>query len=217
MSIIDVAQSRYTTKVFDSNKKISAQHVEEIKQLLRLSPSSTNLQPWHFILASSEEGKARIAKSTSGSYSFNEAKVLNASQIVVFCARTTLDEDYLNKVLQQEQADGRFANSDVMAGQHKGRSYFANLHRFDYKDAQHWMEKQVYLNLGNFLLGVASLGIDATPIEGFDAGILDSEFGLREKGFTSLVIVALGYHDEDDFNAALPKSRLPLSETLTEV
>lgn len=217
MSIIDVAQSRYTSKVFDSSKKIPAQQVEEIKQLLRLSPSSTNLQPWHFILASSEEGKARIAKATAGTYSFNESKVLNASQVVVFCARTTLDDEYLNKLLQQEQADGRFANSEVMAGQHKGRSYFADLHRVEYNDAQQWMDKQVYLNLGNFLLGVAALGIDATPIEGFDAAVLDTEFGLADKGYTSLVIVALGYHSADDFNAKLPKSRLSLSETLTEV
>ena len=217
MNIIDVAKSRYTTKVFDSSKKIPAEKVEQIKQLLRLSPSSTNLQPWHFILASSDEGKARVAKATSGFYSFNEPKVLNASHVVVFCAKTTLDEDYLSKVLQQEQADGRFANSEVMAGQNKGRTYFANLHRFDYKDAQHWMEKQVYLNVGNFLLGVAALGIDAVPIEGFDARILDTEFGLREKGFTSVVIVPLGYRSKDDFNADLPKSRLPLSETLSEV
>ena len=217
MNIIDVAKSRYTTKVFDSSKKIPAEKVEQIKQLLRLSPSSTNLQPWHFILASSDEGKARVAKATSGFYSFNEPKVLNASHVVVFCAKTTLDEDYLSKVLQQEQADGRFANSEVMAGQNKGRTYFANLHRFDYKDAQHWMEKQVYLNVGNFLLGVAALGIDAVPIEGFDARILDTEFGLREQGFTSVVIVPLGYRSKDDFNADLPKSRLPLSETLSEV
>lgn len=217
MTIIDVAASRYTTKVFDNSKRIPAEQIEKVKQLLRLSPSSTNLQPWHFILASSDEGKARIAKAAAGTYSFNESKIVNASHVVVFCAKTTLDENYLNMLLQQEQADGRFANSEVMAGQHKGRSYFANLHRVDYNDAEHWMEKQVYLNVGNFLLGVASLEIDAVPIEGFDAHILDSEFGLREQGLTSVVIVALGQRSESDFNATLPKSRLPLSVTLTEV
>lgn len=217
MTIIDVANARYTTKVFDNSKKLSSEQVEDVKQLLRLSPSSTNLQPWHFILTGTDEGKARIATATSGTYSFNEPKVLNASHVVVFCAKTTLDEDYLEFVLQQEQADGRFISDEVMAGQHKGRSFFANLHRFDYKDAQHWMEKQVYLNVGNFLLGVASLGLDAVPIEGFDARVLDAEFGLREQGLTSVVIVAIGHRSEKDFNAELPKSRLPLSVTLTEI
>ncbi len=80
-----------------------------------------------------------------------------------------------------------------------------------------WMAKQVYLNVGNFLLGVAALGLDAVPIEGFDAAILDAEFGLKEKGYTSLVVVPVGHHSVEDFNATLPKSRLPQNITLTEV
>lgn len=217
MNIIDAASKRYATKAFDASKKIAAEDVEKVKNLLRLSPSSTNSQPWHFILASSEEGKARIAKSTSGFYVFNERKVLDASHVVVFCTRTTVDETYLKALLEKEQADGRFASQQAMEGQHKGRSYFANMHRFDLKDAQHWMEKQVYLNVGNFLLGVSTLNIDAVPIEGFEARILDEEFGLREKGFTSSVIVPIGYRSVEDFNAGLPKSRLEFSQILTEV
>ena len=78
------------------------------------------------------------------------------------------------------------------------------------------MEKQVYLNVGNFLLGVAALGLDAVPIEGFDAAVLDEEFGLKAQGFTSVVVVPVGYHSVEDFNASLPKSRLPLSTIVTE-
>ncbi|MEW7314478.1 oxygen-insensitive NAD(P)H nitroreductase [Buttiauxella gaviniae] len=216
MDIIQSAASRYSTKAFDPSKKISEENVQKVKDLLRLSPSSTNSQPWHFIVASSDEAKARIAKATSGFYVFNERKVLDASHVVVFCAKTAIDETHLSKLLSQENSDGRFASHQAMEGQHKGRSYFVNMHRFDLKDAQHWMEKQVYLNVGNFLLGVSTLGIDAVPIEGFDARILDEEFGLREKGFTSLVIVPVGYRSAEDFNAGLPKSRLEFSEILTE-
>jgi len=78
------------------------------------------------------------------------------------------------------------------------------------------MAKQVYLNVGNFLLGVGALGLDAVPIEGFDAALHDAEVGLKEKGFTSLVVVPVGRHSVEDFNASLPKSRLPLSTIITE-
>jgi nitroreductase/dihydropteridine reductase len=35
---------------------------------------------------------------------------------------------------------------------------------------------------------------------------MDAELGLRERGFTSVVVLSLGYHSEEDFNAGLGKS-----------
>ena len=195
MDIISVALKRHSTKAFDASKKLTPEQAEQIKTLLQYSPSSTNSQPWHFIVASTEEGKARVAKSAAGNYVFNERKILDASHVVVFCAKT---------------AEAKAAND-------KGRKFFADMHRKDLHDDAEWMAKQVYLNVGNFLLGVAALGLDAVPIEGFDAAILDAEFGLKEKGYTSLVVVPVGHHSVEDFNATLPKSRLPQNITLTEV
>ena len=62
---------------------------------------------------------------------------------------------------------------------------------------------------------LAALGVDACPIEGFDQGAVDAALGLREQGLSSTVIVALGFRAKDDFNAKLPKSRLPASEVIT--
>jgi len=59
------------------------------------------------------------------------------------------------------------------------------------------------------------LGVDATPMEGFDAAALDKELKLRERGLTSVVLVALGRRSEKDFNAGLPKSRLPKEALFT--
>ncbi len=214
-SLIDVVNKRYSAKTFDPEKKISDAHVEQLMALLRFSPSSVNSQPWHFIIAGTDEGKKRITRGTQGFYTFNEAKVLNASHVVLFCAKTDIDEEYTLKLLEQEDLDGRFTEPGFKDDNHMGRSIFVNMHRFDLKDAQHWMEKQVYLNMGTLLLGAGALGIDAVPIEGLDPKALDEEFSLREKGYTALAIVALGYHSEEDFNASLPKSRLPEEEIFT--
>lgn len=216
MDIVSVALKRYSTKAFDPSKKLTAEQAEHLKTLLRYSPSSTNSQPWHFIVASTEEGKARVAKSAAGTYVFNERKMRDASHVVVFCAKTAMDDAWLERVVNQEEADGRFATPEAKAANHKGRTFFADMHRKDLQDDHHWMAKQVYLNVGNFLLGVAAMGLDAVPIEGFDAAILDEEFGLRDQGYTSLVVLPVGQHSVEDFNAALPKSRLPFITTLTE-
>ncbi|MCL1119128.1 oxygen-insensitive NAD(P)H nitroreductase [Shewanella bicestrii] len=211
-----LAKKRYTTKAFDPTKTIPADKIAEIKTLLQFSPSSTNSQPWHFVLASTAEGKSLIAQSTEH-FAFNTQKILNASHVVVLCTRTQLDEAHLLQVLEQEAADGRFANEEAKQGQHNGRSFFANMHKNELKDAQHWMEKQVYLALGTLMLGASVLDIDACPIEGFDATKLNQVLGLREKGFCASVVVALGYRSEEDFNAKLPKSRLAQEVIFTEI
>ncbi len=218
MDIAHIALTRHTCKAYDRNRKIPAEEIEQLGILLHRAPSSVNSQPWHFIIASSDAGKARIAKATEAqAYSANHLKILNASHVVVFCARTTLDEAHIAAITDQENRDGRFQNPEGKAAQFKSRSFYANLHRFDFRDTQHWMEKQVYLALGTLLLGAATLAIDATPIEGFDSRILNEELGLREKGLTSVVIAALGYRSNEDFNAKLPKSRLPVETIISEI
>lgn len=219
MNINETLNWRYTTKEYDPTKKISATDMVQVKDLLRMSPSSVNLQPWHFIIADTQEGKERIAKGAQGFFSFNQPKITNASAVVLFCAKTDVDQQYYNLIADTEDKSGRFPNEDIKKGFLGAVRTFADIHKYDLKDVQHWMEKQVYLNVGSFLLGVASLKIDATPMEGIDVKALDEEFGLREKGFTALVAVSIGYRADSDFNATdkTPKSRLPESEIFTTI
>ncbi|CDF79342.1 oxygen-insensitive NAD(P)H nitroreductase [Formosa agariphila KMM 3901] len=219
MNLQDTLNWRYTTKAFDTTKTISEADMAQVKHVLRMSPSSVNLQPWHFIIAETAEGKARMAKGTQGFFQFNEPKVTNASAVVLFCVKTDADDAYFQHIADTEDQDGRFPNDDIKNGFLGAVKAFAGIHKYDLKDLQHWMEKQVYLNIGNFLLGVASLGIDATPMEGIDVKALDEEFGLREKGYTALVAVSIGYRDASDFNVTdkTPKSRLSEAEIFTEI
>ena len=217
MNIAHFAQNRHSTKAFDPTLKINDETFEQIRTLLRFSPSSVNSQPWHYVIASTEEGKTQIASATSAEYPYNEPKILNASHVVVLCARQQLEGEHLNNVLEQEDQDGRFASEEAKQTQHGVRSFYYDLHKFDMKDTQHWIEKQVYLSLGTLLLGASTLEVDACPIEGFDPKILDNALGLREKGLTSLVVVALGYRSEADFNASLPKSRLSAEQIFTDI
>ena len=217
MEILKVLNSRYSTKAFDATKKLTEEQLNQIEELLQMSPSSTNIQPWHFVVASSDEGKKRVAKGAHGFFQFNEDKILNASAVVVFASRVDLTEEYLEKVLEKEDQDGRFPQPEFKAQNKGGRSIFAHMHKLDYKDFQHWADKQVYLNLGNFLLGTAALGLDTLAMEGVDLKLIDEEFGLREKGYTSSFVVAVGYHSEEDFNKDLPKSRLSKDDIIDRV
>lgn len=219
MDLARIALARHTCKAYDPSRKLSSEHIEQLKTLLRYAPSSVNSQPWHFFIAATDAGKARVAKATPDGtpYSANGAKIKNASHVVVFCARTEIDDAHLATLLEQEEQDGRFPTREGREMQNKGRSFYVGLHRDTLQDTPIWAQKQVYLALGTLLLGAATLEIDATPIEGFDPALLDEELGLRKKGLRSVVLVALGYRSAEDFNAKLPKSRLPVETVMTEL
>lgn len=214
MNLASVAQQRYSTKAYDADRRIPQSEIDDLLTGLRYCPSSVNTQPWHFVVASNAEGKARIADTLQGSYAYNVPKVLHASHVIVFCVREDLSAEYLQQLLEQEARDGRFRDAEAKEMQNKARTMYVELHRRQ-QDLAPWMEKQVYLAVGGLLLGAALKGLDATPMEGIDPAAIDAALALPQQGYRCLLLVSLGYHSAQDFNAALPKSRLPAETVIS--
>ena len=208
MDTLATAKTRYATKAYDAEKKIPHAQFEKLLEILRFSPSSVNIQPWHFIVAESDQAKQRIASALTGNYIYNSAKVLNSSHTIIFCTRTDISDEYLEQLLQQDELSGRFKDETAKQGQHDTRQGYVEFYRNELKNLPAWMENQTYLALGQLLFAAGLEGIDATPMEGFDRDLINQEFDLAEKGLKASVIVSLGYRSETDFNAKLPKSRL---------
>lgn len=82
MNFLELTKKRYTTKKYNADRKIPADKIDELKEILRLSASSINSQPWKFSFIESETVKSELA---SVSY-FNEQKINDASHLVVFSA-----------------------------------------------------------------------------------------------------------------------------------
>lgn len=217
MTLAPVARRRHTTKAYDPTRKLPPAVLHDLLDVLHHAPSSVNSQPWHFLVAASDDARARIARATQPHQPYNTAKITDASHVIVFATRTHIDDAHLEQVIAQETADGRYPTPESREGQRGALHHFVNLHRHTLDDAQHWMQKQTYLALGTLLLAAGVHGVDATPMEGFDAAALDAELGLRERGFTSVVVVALGYGSDANFNADLPKSRLPKEQLFTHL
>lgn len=215
MKLADAILSRHTVKAYEAGQTIPQEQIDTLLSWLHNSPSSVNSQPWHFVVASTAAGRETIAKATAGAFSYNHAKVLDASHVIALCMRSDMDEAHLRAILAKEDEDGRFKIAGARESQDKSRRSYVDLHRYELRDVPQWMEKQVYLALGGLLLGAAMMGIDATPLEGFSSVALDAELKLRERGLTSVVLVSLGRRSEKDFNADLPKSRLPKESIFT--
>lgn len=71
-----------------------------------------------------------------------------------------------------------------------------------------WAREQVHLALGNLLSYLAEKRIDSCPIGGFNKKKIDEILDLSAKGYESVILLPLGYRDENDKYATQAKSRL---------
>lgn len=191
MDFLNIAKSRYTTKKYNSNQKISNEKIEQLKEILHLSPSSINSQPWQFTFISDDNLKNELA---AVSY-FNAPKVLESSHLVVFSAIDDIAK--FEEQIHQNLPEGSI-------------QYFNQFIK-PQSDAEikSWFQHQVYLSLGFFLAACASLEIDSTPME----GIIPQEYDkiLKIEGYKTLFAVAIGYRDTTDSNQPSLKSKSRLS------
>lgn len=83
--------------------------------------------------------------------------------------------------MDKEEADGRFANEQQRQENDATRRYFIGLNNTSPEALLNWQSKQLYIALSGLLFSAQALGIDSTPIEGFDAGKLDEILQLKQK------------------------------------
>ena len=79
MNFLNLAQNRYTTKMYNG-KRIPEDTLNQLKEILRLAPSSINSQPWQFVFVGEERKNNLFAPLSL----INEERVKAASDIVIF-------------------------------------------------------------------------------------------------------------------------------------
>jgi nitroreductase/dihydropteridine reductase len=102
-------------------------------EILRLTPSSVNIQPWHFLIAESTEAKQRIAKAMTGRYAYNAPKVLDSSHTIVFCTLIDATPEHLEQLLEQDDLNGRFKDEKAKQGQRETRAGYVDFYRNEQK------------------------------------------------------------------------------------
>lgn len=208
---IDRLNWRYATKKYDSTKKVSGNDLAELKEAVRLSVSSVGLQPYTIFIIESQEAKQQLAEAASGN---NKNIFADASHLFVFANAVKVDDAYVDNfignVAEQRQVAKESLNgfSDYIKG-------FLNTLTEEQKDI--WTAKQAYIAQANLINSAAVLGVDTTPMEGFDTKKVNDILGLENKDLTAAVIVAVGYRHENDAQQHLKKVRKPTQELFVTV
>jgi nitroreductase len=213
---LDKLMGRHLTRYFDPGRTIPEATLEKLLTFLRSTPSSTNVQPNHFYVLSTPESKERLANNLGERFRDNGEKVMNASHTIILTTRADIPDSHLDAVFAKERADGRFpdpAKQDLWESMTRD---FINLRSYGYKDVNHWMEKQTYMAVGMTMMAAAELGVDATPLEGFDPTSVDKAFKIRETGHSTTVLLALGYPDPEKIYTN-PISRFDADQLFTHL
>ncbi len=199
MSFLEKMKSRYTVKKYNPQGIISEEKIQQLKEILQLSPSSINSQPWNFVFVNSHsEVREQLAEA---SY-WNKEKVLDSSHLVVFRVLKN-PEDF------EKQIEGNLPEGSI--------NYYKNFVKSKGNDAvKSWLKHQVYLSLGVFLSACAEMGIDSTPMEGIENAQYD--LILNNENYETLFAVSIGERSEEDNNQPkiTLKSRLKSETVIVE-
>lgn len=205
--MVESLKWRYAVKKFDDKKQLSAETWDALEQALLLSASSFGLQPWKFVVVTDKATKAKLPD-----HSWGQKQPEECCHLVVICALEEMTEAYIDSYISSI-AKTRGVSKESL------KSYGDMMYGFNKNpmDKNAWMEKQCYIVLGTLLTAAASIGVDACPMEGFDANAYSEILGLKEKGLRPVVVCPLGYRAADDKYAQLPKVRFDSAEKIIHI
>jgi nitroreductase len=196
---------RYATKRFDPSRRIDAETWGVIEQSLVLTPSSFGLQPWKFIVISSQEIKDQLP-----AISWGQSQPKDCSHMVVFASLQELTADHVDHFLEKTSR----VRSVPLASLEGYRKVILGF--MDATRGQHavWSAHQAYIALGQLMATAAALGIDACPMEGIVPAKYDEFLGLAGGPYATRVGCALGYRHSEDGYARNPKVRFEPEEVI---
>jgi len=199
---------RYAVKQYDASRALDDATWDALQEALVLTPSSVGLQPWKFFVVDDRDVRARLRE-----VSWNQPQVTDAAKYVVLAARAGLGESDVDRFVARVAAV-RGVSIESLAGL-KGMAMGIVARPEAERDG--WAARQTYIALGTVLTVAATLGVDATPMEGFDAAAYDAILDLKAQGYHAYAAVALGYRSASDKYATLPKVRFERKDVIVTV
>lgn len=209
MKLLEALNWRYATKRM-TGEKLDDESVNKIIEAARLAPTSAGLQPIHIYVISNEEVKQKIQPIALG-----QPQIVESSHLLVFTSWDKITDESIDKVHTAMNSLRNLPRETTSQTEENLKQLFST---FTEEEQYHHTAKQAHIAFGMAIAAAAELGIDATPMEGFDKNGLDEFLELRSKGLRSVVLLALGKRKvEEDWLYPLTKYRQPIEQFRTEI
>ncbi len=196
-----VMQQRKSVRSYDPNFSIAKEEIESLLSKATTAPSSSNLQPWRFIVITNKQLQKELR--TMG---YNQAQIEEASAIVAILGDI---EAYKNteKIYNQNVAEGHMTQEFADSAIQRTLGFYPNVSK------EGLMQIAAY-DTGafamQFMLLAKERGYDTITMGGFDKEQFANRFELPENLFP-ITLIAIG----KALNPAFGTSRLPVESLIT--
>lgn len=210
MSLIEKLQWRYATKKMNAAKTVPETKVDQILEAIRLTASSSGLQPYEVLVITNDDLRQKIRAVSN-----DQSQITDCSHLLVFAAWDNYTAERINAAFDMTETIRNFkSESGTAYRQMLLKTYPAREAEVNFTHTA----KQAYIGLGTALIAAAYEQVDCTPMEGFDPKALDEILNLKEKGLRSVVMLPLGYRNADeDWLVNLKKVRRPKEAFITRI
>ncbi|QNM85934.1 NAD(P)H-dependent oxidoreductase [Polaribacter pectinis] len=209
MNTIQSLEWRYAVKKFDTEKTLSQEQINTLKEAFNLTATSYGLQPLKLLIIKNKDIQKELV-----AHSWNQPQVLEASHLLVICIPkeyTALEvEKYFELVKKIRNTP------DAIIKPFK-EFLTAEISSKKQEELLIWNKNQAYLALGNLLTVCALEKIDSCPMEGFIPEKYDEVLNLNNQNLTSVLVLPVGFRADDCYMKDLAKVRKNLTETVLEI
>ncbi len=197
-TFVDVVRERRSVRAYDSTVRISREEMTEILELATLAPSSSNLQPWRFLVIDKPELKDKLLP-----IAFNQQQVADASAVIAVLGDV---ESYKNaeKIYGQAVEAGFMPSDTANSFIERTVGMYSNL-------PPEVARQIVYTDGGlismQLMLVARSKGYDTVPMGGYDKAKFVEAFGITER-YVPVMLIAIGKATKPGH----PTTRLPIED-----
>ena len=191
---------RRSIRLYDKDVKITDEELKTVILEANLAPSSMNMQPWRYVLVTSDVAKEKLRPALYGNIKQLET---SAAMIVIF---NDLQKFELAEKIYNQAVDQGLMPPEVREKQ------LTNIRNMMQKVDLDKLNISGMIDCGlaamNLMYVAREHGYDTCPIGGFNHEMIHDVVGLDKERYTPVMIVSIGKAAEEGF----PSVRLPFDD-----
>lgn len=209
MDYLDILNQRYATKAMNG-QVVDQQKIDNILEAIRLTPTSSGLQPFEVFVITDKDVKSSIRE-----VAWNQSQVTDCSHLFVFAAWNNYSAERINHMFDLTNEIRGFINE---GWENYRQQLLSTYPQRDPKINFEHAARQTYIALMSAITQATLEGLDSTPMEGFDSDALDKILNLEEKNLRSTLLLPIGYRDTNkDWLVNLVKVRKSIEELVNHI